>query len=121
MRFGCVPGRHARAELHRGVAAWGRQNSAVTVAMSGSLVEVVIYLLCVATSLLCAYLLARGYRRRRIRLLVWSAVCFGLLAINNLVLAVDVLLLPEIDLGFFRAFTSLLATGVLLVGFIWDT
>jgi Family of unknown function (DUF5985) len=49
-------------------------------------------MLSVITSLLCAWLLARAYRRGRTRLLVWSALCFAFLAVNNLVLAVDVLL-----------------------------
>ena len=35
----------------------------MTIAWSGSQLEAIIYLLCVATSVLCAYLLARAYRR----------------------------------------------------------
>ena len=85
-----------------------------------SLLEVIVYLLCVVTSLLCAYLLARAYRRGRTKLLIWSALCFGLLAVNNLVLAVDVLLLPTIDLTVVRVATSLAAVAVLLYGFIWE-
>jgi hypothetical protein len=92
----------------------------MVIAWSGSLVEGIIYLLCVVTSLLCAYLLLRAYRRGRTKLLIWSALCFALLALNNLVVAADVLLLPEIDLTFLRLLTSLLAVGVLLYGFIWE-
>ena len=66
----------------------------MTIGWSASLIEAIIYLLCVATSLLCAYLLARAYRRGRTKLLIWSALCFALLAVNNLVVAADVLLLP---------------------------
>lgn len=87
----------------------------------GSPLQTTVYLLCVATSLLCAYLLARAYVRGRARLLIWSAICFGLLALNNLVLAVDILLLPGIDLTILRSVTALLAVAVLLVGFIWET
>ena len=87
---------------------------------SASLLEVIVYLLCVATSLLCAYLLARAWRSNRTRLLIWSALCFGLLALNNLVLAVDILLLPTIDLTVLRLATSLAAVAVLLFGFIWE-
>lgn len=86
----------------------------------GSPLETVIYLLCVITSLLCAYLLARAYLRRRARLLIWSSLCFALLALNNFVLAVDILLLPDIDLSIVRLLTALLAVGVLLYGFIWE-
>jgi hypothetical protein len=86
----------------------------------GSPAEVVIYMLCVLTSLLCAYLLARAYLRGRQRLLIWSALCFALLALNNFVLAVDILLLPDIDLSILRSVTALLGVGVLLYGFIWE-
>jgi hypothetical protein len=90
------------------------------IAFSGSNLEVTIYLLCVVTSLLCAYLLARAYRRGKTRLLIWSALCFALLAINNLVLAADVLLLPDIDLSILQLLTSLSAVCVLLYTFIWE-
>lgn len=92
----------------------------MVVAWTGSLLEGVIYLLCVLTSLLCAYLLLRAYRRARTRVLVWTAICFTMLALNNMVLAVDVLLLPENDLSFFRVVTALLAVSALLYRFIWE-
>jgi hypothetical protein len=90
------------------------------IAFSGSNLEVIIYLLCVITSLLCAYLLTRAYQRGKTRLLIWSALCFVLLAINNLVLAADVLLLPDIDLSVLQILTSLSAVCVLLYAFIWE-
>jgi hypothetical protein len=93
----------------------------MVIAWSGSLLEAMIYLMCVATSLLCAYLLARAYRRSRTKLLIWSALCFALLAANNLVLAVDILLLPTIDLTVIRLATSLAAISVLLFGFVWES
>jgi uncharacterized protein DUF5985 len=52
--------------------------------------------------------------------LIWSALCFALLALNNLALAVDILLLPDTDLSPLRIITALLAVGVLLYGFIWE-
>ena len=93
----------------------------MTIAWNASLIEAIIYLLCVATSLLCAYLLARAYRRGRTKLLIWSALCFALLALNNLVVAADVLLLPTIDLTVLRLATPLAAVAVLLYGFIWES
>ena len=90
------------------------------IALTGSTLEVVIYLLCVITSLLCAWLLGRAWLRARSRLLIWSAVCFALLAINNLVLAADVLLLPDIDLSTLQRLTSLSGICVLLFAFIWE-
>jgi len=92
----------------------------MTIAWSGSQLEAVIFLLCVATSLICAWLLARAYRRNRTRLLIWSALCFALLAVDNLVLAADVLLLPTVDLTMLRLTVSLAAVAVLLFGFIWE-
>lgn len=70
--------------------------------------------------MLCAYLLLRAYRRSGTRLLIWSSVCFWLLALNNFVLAVDILLLPENDLSLIRTVTGLVAISVLLIGFIWE-
>jgi hypothetical protein len=90
------------------------------IAYVGTTLEASIYLLCVITSLLCAYLLARAYLRGRTKLLVWSALCFALLAINNLVLTVDVLLLPDADLSLLQLLTSLSAIMVLLYAFVWE-
>ena len=86
----------------------------------GTALEAGIYLLCVITSLLCAYVLARAYRRAKTRLLAWSALCFALLAVNNLVLAVDILLLPDVDLSILQLLTSLSAVMVLLYAFVWE-
>ena len=83
-------------------------------------VEASIYLLCVAASLACAGLLARAYLRGRTRLLLWTAISFGFLAVNNLLLAADVLVFPTVDLYAWRALASALALGALLYGFIWE-
>lgn len=80
----------------------------------------VVYCLCFLTSAACAYLLARNYARTGARLLLWSASCFTLLAANNLVVIVDLLVLPDIELGVLRLGFSLAAVIVLLVGFVWD-
>jgi hypothetical protein len=79
-----------------------------------------IYLLCALTSLACAGLLLRGYRQRRTRLLLWSSGCFGLLAVNNVLLFVDLVLIPSVDLSLARSMAGLLAIVLLLVGFIWE-
>ena len=85
------------------------------------IVESAIYTLCLITSALCAYLLFRAYRSSRTNLLIWSALCFILLALNNLVVLIDVYVFLELDLTPLRLVTSLLAVGVLLYGFIWET
>jgi hypothetical protein len=81
----------------------------------------VVYLLCLFASLVCAGLLVRSYARNRTRLLLWSAACFSLLALNNLLLVVDLLILPSaIDLLIVRNLTTLAGIGTLLYGFIWE-
>ena len=81
----------------------------------------IVYLLCFATSTACAFLLARNFFRTRARLLMWSALCFLLLAANNLLVVVDLVLLPQaVTLQLPRVALSLGAVAVLLFGFIWD-
>jgi hypothetical protein len=52
-------------------------------------------------------------------MLFWSACCFALLALNNLIVVADMLLVRGVDLGMFRLAASLAAVGVLIFGFIW--
>ena len=85
-----------------------------------SLIPTLVYLLCFLTSGACAYLLARNYWRTGTRLLMWSALCFFLLALNNGVVFLDALVFPAIDLAIPRLVLSLAAVSVLLFGFIWD-
>lgn len=81
----------------------------------------IIYTLCSLTALACAYLLLQGYRRGGYRLLLWSGLCFAGLTINNFLLVVDKLVLPDVDLSLWRNATVLLSMVVLLYGLIWDT
>jgi hypothetical protein len=85
-----------------------------------NILPALVYLLCLATSLICTLLLARAYRRARTRLLLWSAVSFGFLSINNLLLVADLLMFPTVDLWVWRQAASLLAVCILLYGFIWE-
>ena len=80
-----------------------------------------VYLLCFFTAAACAALLARSYRQTRARMLLWSALCFVLLAVNNFLVILDLLVLPELDFRLFRHLSALAAVGVLLFGFIWDS
>lgn len=79
-----------------------------------------VYALCFLTSAACAVLLARSYVRTKTPLVFWSALCFALLGVNNLLLVVDLAVLPEVDLRLFRNAFALGAVGVLLFGFIWN-
>jgi hypothetical protein len=80
----------------------------------------IVYLLCFATSTACAWLLLAGWRRTRARLLLWSALCFVFLAANNLLVVLDLLFLPNVDLRVERLMLALVALTVLLFGFVWD-
>jgi hypothetical protein len=79
----------------------------------------VVYTLCALTALLCANLLLRTYRRSRYQLLLWSGLCFVGLTVNNLMLVVDKLFLPWVDLSSWRLVPGLLGMLVLLYGLIW--
>jgi len=88
--------------------------------MSGGFAAAV-YSLCFLTSSLCAWLLGRSYIRTRARLLLWSALCFMFLALNNLAVIIDLLIVPELDFTLLRVALSCAAVGVLLFGLVWDT
>jgi hypothetical protein len=78
-----------------------------------------VYLLCFLTSSACAFLLARSWWRTRARLLFWSALCFLFLALNNLAVIIDLLVLPDQNFSILRVALSLSAVSLLLFGLIW--
>jgi K+ transporter len=80
-----------------------------------------VYLLCLTTSVVCAGLLSRAYARSRAKLLLWTAVSFGFLALNNLFLVADMVVFPDAYLTPLRQATSGLALAILLYGFVWET
>lgn len=84
-----------------------------------SMFAISVYLLCLLTSAACAVLLGRSYLRTRMALLLWSSLCFVLLASNNLMVVVDLVLLPENDLRLVRQGLLFGAVMLLLIGFIW--
>lgn len=80
----------------------------------------VVYSLCFLTSSACAWLLGRSYSRTGARLLLWSSLCFLLLGANNLLLVVDLVVFPTLDLRLGRLLLALAAASVLIFGFVWD-
>jgi hypothetical protein len=80
-----------------------------------------VYILCAATSALCAVLLIRGYRQSRARLLLWSAGCFAGLALNNVLLIIDVRIGDALDLSAWRLIPAVLGAGALLYALVWET
>lgn len=80
----------------------------------------IVYFLCTLTALACTVLLLRGYLRTRARLLLWAGLCFALLALNNALVFVDMITLPEIDLSFWRTLPALVGIGLLIYGLVWE-
>jgi hypothetical protein len=81
----------------------------------------IVYSLCLLTSLVCAAMLSRAYLRTRQALLLWSAACFWFLALNNMMVVLDMVVFPRVDFSLARQVTHLVAVSVLLVGFIWES
>lgn len=80
-----------------------------------------VYILCLLTSAACAWLLGRSYRRTGAPLLLWSSISFVFLALNNLVLVLDLVVwpAPELDLRLPRLLLALAASCSLLFGLIY--
>lgn len=79
-----------------------------------------VYLLCFFTAALCAVLLVRRYLAAPTPVLLWSAACFVFLALSNLLVVVDRIVLLDVSLRTPRQVVTLLAVSLLLYGFIWE-
>ena len=81
-----------------------------------------VYVLCALTSVACALMLWRGYRRSGARLLLWSCLCFVALAVNNLLLAIGNLFIPHwvLEQAELRVAVALAGLAMLLYGLVWD-
>jgi hypothetical protein len=81
-----------------------------------------VYILCAMTSTLCATMLYRKYRQTSLRLLLWSCLCFVGLAINNVILFLDLVVFPSgPDLSVIRTIPAVIGVGLLIYGFIWES
>ena len=80
-----------------------------------------VYILCLLTSATCAYLLLKSYRATRTRLLLWSSLCFVGLALNNMLLFADLVIVPTVDLSVWRNLSALVALSILVFGLVWDS
>jgi len=78
-----------------------------------------IYSLCALTSITCLVLLWRSWRQSGARLLFWSALCFAGLTASNVLLVIDKLVLPDVDLAPVRLSVTLLALLLLIFGLVW--
>jgi hypothetical protein len=66
-------------------------------------------------------MLFRGYARSRVGLLFWAGLCFVGLMLDNIVLYVDVVIVPDVDLSIWRKLPGLVATMLLVFGLIWES
>jgi len=80
-----------------------------------------VYVLAILTSLACALLLLRGYARGKKKLLLWSGLCFLALAISNVLVFLDLVIVPTVDLYRWRLITMAVAMALLLYGLIWES
>lgn len=70
---------------------------------------------------LCAILLLRAYGRVRMRLLLWSGLCFVGLAISNGLVFYDLAVVPHVNLYSWRLGIAALATLLLVYGLVFES
>ncbi|CAN5832787.1 hypothetical protein BH18ACI5_BH18ACI5_18790 [soil metagenome] len=80
-----------------------------------------VYSLCAVTSGLCTVMLVFRYRSRRDRLILWTALCFCGLTINNVLLFADYVVVPAVDLSLYRSGSAAAAMIVMVAGLIWES
>lgn len=78
-----------------------------------------VYGLCALTGSACALLLLRGYRAGGGRLLLWSALCFVGLAVNDLLLFAQTLYGP-LPIATVRNLAGLLGVSGLLYALVFE-
>jgi hypothetical protein len=81
---------------------------------------IAVYILNSVTFSACAVLLLRGYVRGKQRLLLWSGLCFAGLAVSNVLVFVDLVIFPDVDLYVWRLGTAAVAMLLLMYGLIWE-
>lgn len=82
----------------------------------------IIYAICALTSTACAWLLLRAYARSRVRLLFWSGLAFAGLAINNILVYLDIVVLPtQIDLSVWRLIPVVVGLSLLCYALVWES
>ncbi len=79
-----------------------------------------VYFSCALASIFCAALLIRNYRRTRLRLALLACLCFSGLAVNNILLFIDLVVTPNIDLSIVRGSVAVLALSLLVIGLILE-
>ena len=75
-----------------------------------------------AVVMACAVMLLRGYARSKARFLLWSSLCFIMLFINNLLLMIDRVFIPDVTFfpTWWRSGAALIGLSLLVYGLVWD-
>ncbi|MFZ0706443.1 MAG: DUF5985 family protein [Candidatus Korobacteraceae bacterium] len=79
-----------------------------------------VYIFGLLVTLSCGVLLTRAYTNVGKRLLLWSAICFYFLAVSNLIVFLDLIVFPAVDLYRWRLITAAVGMLILLYGLIWE-
>lgn len=82
----------------------------------------IVYILCAVMSIACTVMLLRRYRQNPSQLLLWSSLCFLGLTLNNSLLFIDMVMLPEMDINgpLWRNLFSEISGSLLLFELIWE-
>lgn len=80
-----------------------------------------VYILCALTSILCSILLLNAYKKTAHRLLFWSGLGFVGMALNNILLFVDLVVITETDLTILRTVPAFLGGLVMVYGLIKES
>jgi hypothetical protein len=79
-----------------------------------------LYLLAILCSAGCAGLQGRDYQREGVRLMLWSAIFFGALTVSNVVLFIDAVVSPDVNLRLARQIPVAIGVLALVYGLISD-
>ena len=79
-----------------------------------------VYVLCFLTSALVAVLLLRAWKRTPNPILFWSGLGFIGLALNNLLLILDLIIFPTIPITPYRNIPTLIGMLLLIYGLVWN-
>ena len=84
------------------------------------MIPYIVYFLCIGTSLTAAILLFKNFFRSQVRLLLWSGICFFLMALSNGLLFLDMMVVHGMDLSVYRTVPAVLGFAALMYGCIWE-
>ena len=79
-----------------------------------------VYSMCAVTAAVTATMLLRAWRPGGTAMLFWSGLCFVGLTVSNVVVLVDLLLVPQYDLRWLRNSAGLLSVSLLIYGLLLE-